>query len=351
VKSCGSFVRLGLSAQCQKGFGYRQMLGQAARRVARIAGRIDGGLIYHVGPPWVNRLGYQVFRTLYRRAAWRVRSLPVAGETSEWVQVLERDGCVAIPDFLPAPAFEEVRREYLRSRESLQYDRINIEDNDVVEEMADIHRYPESFPIIRATVVENVVMRSIVAGALHRPMGVRPRAWVKHWYKASTPQTPSGLDGHVMGVNYLHADVHYPTFKAFLYLSDTDESNGAFTYALGSHRLTLARLAFEYESSVQVAVKRRDDPNLPKYYGILKSPSEEQCRRMNVDCTSVVGKANTLIIANTHGFHRQGEFKEGAVREAIMFCFRTAEPGFRFAADDPSAAFFVPKGARSINSA
>jgi hypothetical protein len=320
------------------------MLAEVAQRLAWAAGRIDGGLIYHVGPAWVNRLGYQVFRTLYRNAGYRMRSMPVAGETRSWVDALERDGCIAIPDFLPAQVFDEVRREYGRSRETLRFDQINIEDNDVVEEMADIHQYLEHFPVIRTSVVENVLLRSIVAGALHRPIGIRPRAWVKRWYKAPTSQTPSGLDGKVMGVNYLHADVHYPTFKAFLYLGDTDESNGAFNYALGSHRLTLARLAYEYDASVQVAVKKRDDPHVAKYYGILKSPSEQHCRRMGIRCTPIVGKANTLVIANTHGFHRQGDFEDGAVREAVMFCFRTAEPGFRFADDDPTAAFIQSNG-------
>ena len=39
------------------------------------------------------------------------------------------------------------------------------------------------------------------------------------------------------------------------------------------------------------------------------------------------GKANTLVLANTEGFHRQGDFDFGTVREAVFMCFRSSEPG------------------------
>jgi hypothetical protein len=43
----------------------------------------------------------------------------------------------------------------------------------------------------------------------------------------------------------------------------------------------------------------------------------------------MVGKANTLVLANTQGFHRQGEFQPGTARDMACLCFRSSEPGGR----------------------
>ena len=54
----------------------------------------------------------------------------------------------------------------------------------------------------------------------------------------------------------LHADTHYPTVKAWLFLTDIDENNGAFVYSKGSHKLSFARVRHEYEISVNTARMR-----------------------------------------------------------------------------------------------
>lgn len=299
-------------------------LRETLQRIGRL--RIDGGLRYHAGPPILNRLGYQVFRSIYTSTAWHLRDLPVGELYRPHVETLERDGCVAIPDFLPPEVFAAVRAEYDRSRQTLPYEVWVVEDNNVVEEMIDLSFHAGRLPITEAAVVDSATLRSIVAGALRRPIGAPPRVWAKRWQKADTPQKPRAL-GHVIGSNYLHADVHYPTFKAFFYLNDIDERNGAFIYAMGSHRMTPARLAYEYEASVRLS-KMPSSAHAEVPAGYARIPTEQQLAAMKINCRSITGKANTMVIANTQGFHRQGDFEPGTAREALMFCFRSSEPGF-----------------------
>ena len=119
----------------------------------------------------------------------------------------------------------------------------------------------------------------------------------------------------------MEAHVHYPTCKAWLYLNDIDERNGAFIFCKGSQKMTPARLAYEYEASIRVARNRHTSSN----NGLLRKPTQRQISAMKLRETSMCGKANTLLIANTQGFHRMGEFSDERPREKIYICFRDVE--------------------------
>ena len=58
---------------------------------------------------------------------------------------------------------------------------------------------------------------------------------------------------------------------------------------------------------------------------LLRKPTERQISAMKLRETSMCGKANTLLIANTQGFHRMGEFSDERPREKIYICFREVE--------------------------
>jgi hypothetical protein len=50
-------------------------------------------------------------------------------------------------------------------------------------------------------------------------------------------------------------------------------------------------------------------------------PRPEQLKRMGIAERSTCGKANTLVIANTMGFHRRGEFQPDITRNLLMLRF------------------------------
>ena len=97
----------------------------------------------------------------------------------------------------------------------------------------------------------------------------------------------------------LHSDTFHPTVKAWLFLTDVAEDEGPFTYVPGSHRLTPQRRLWERRMSVTM----RDQPDrltrrgsfriAPAHLPALRLP---QARRFAVP-------ANTLIVADTCGFH------------------------------------------------
>ena len=50
----------------------------------------------------------------------------------------------------------------------------------------------------------------------------------------------------------LHADRHYPTIKAYYSLNGSTTENGAYVWVPKSHRLTAARLRYEYADSISL---------------------------------------------------------------------------------------------------
>ena len=57
----------------------------------------------------------------------------------------------------------------------------------------------------------------------------------------------------------LHFDVNYQSYKAILYLNDTDEKNGAFKIIPKSHKVTVKRLKKEYVYSISNKIDKIDN--------------------------------------------------------------------------------------------
>lgn len=330
---------------------HRKMLdGTLVQSLRRVEGRIRGLVMsrhrYHRGSVLANRLGYQLFRALSKSAAWQLRRRAVSPEMMQHVARLDEDGVVVIPDFLAPEAFERVRAEYLRSLRELPYQPGVVEDNDVAVRYLDIDKAPpEAFTAAREHFQRSPLLLGIAAAAMRRPVSAVPPVTMNIWEKIpasdKTERTP--------GANYVHADVHYPTVKMFFYLNDIDEENGAIMYARGSHKMTPARLAYEYDASVRVARAKSEGTLYSKVpYGLVRVPTEAQIQDMGIVLESICGKANTLIIANTQGFHKQGQFRNDKPREKLMVDFRDCEASlYNFVRERGFALFGVPAADKS----
>jgi hypothetical protein len=124
------------------------------------------------------------------------------------------------------------------------------------------------------------------------------------------------------GEYMLHADTHYPTFKAWFYLNDITERNGAFVYVRGSHRLSLERLKYEYDASIRVAKAKRDGIWRQLLYGHSCGIRDDFLTRLGLREQAIRGPANTLV-ANTTGFHCRGAFSCEEPRETVHLDWRS----------------------------
>lgn len=109
----------------------------------------------------------------------------------------------------------------------------------------------------------------------------------------------------------LHADTFHPTVKAWLFLTDVAADEGPFTYVAGSHRPTAARLTWE-RARVQAA-----DLDRLSARGSLRIRADELAGLGLPAPTAFAVPANTLVIADTYGFHARGPSVRPSVRAEI----------------------------------
>lgn len=99
----------------------------------------------------------------------------------------------------------------------------------------------------------------------------------------------------------LHSDAFQPSVKAWLFLTDVTPDDGAFTYVPGSHRLTPARLAWEREMSLGARTAER----LTARGSFRIAP--DRLAALGLPPPQVMAvPANTLVVADTYGFHARG---------------------------------------------
>jgi len=100
---------------------------------------------------------------------------------------------------------------------------------------------------------------------------------------------------------FLHSDTFHPTAKAWLFLDDVGEDDGPLAYVPGSHRLTPRRLAWEREQSLSAASSA--DPMHGE--GSFRATEADLSAMDLPSPVRMAVPANTLIIADTSGFHRR----------------------------------------------
>jgi Phytanoyl-CoA dioxygenase (PhyH) len=271
---------------------------------------------YQDGSVLANRLGLQFMRIATLNMIWRLRKRPVDADIREWVEAFRRDGVLVIENFFPQDVFEAVRAECREAYASGAFKAEVAEDNHIIEEHLAARGH--NVPLTQQVFNEHELFKRLVAAVTRRPAVDTLKIDVNFMTKSKDAPAPKRM----VGTNYLHADVHYSSGKAWLYLNDIDESNGAFVYAKGSKRMTLARLAHEYDASVRHAKAKRDKTLFSETPACLvRMPTERQLRGMKIEETVISGKANTLVFADVMGFHKRGEFEEGCRREQVQIRF------------------------------
>ncbi|WP_318248063.1 phytanoyl-CoA dioxygenase family protein [Novosphingobium huizhouense] len=99
----------------------------------------------------------------------------------------------------------------------------------------------------------------------------------------------------------LHADAFQPSAKAWLFLDDVAEDEGPLTYVPGSHRLTPERLAWERRMSLSAAQAERLTAR-----GSFRVTDEDLVAMRLPPPRRLAVPANTLVVADTFGFHARG---------------------------------------------
>jgi hypothetical protein len=260
-----------------------------------------------LGSKWLNRAGLHAWRlTAAHRLAWWRRKRLAHRVATELRAQFDRDGFVVVRDILPTEQFEEVRSAMLQ----MDLECRNHKQGDTV-----TTRMP----------VGPELLRHVPALA-----GLLATSWWRSLmaYVASTRAEPlyyvqavaGGVEeGPADPQLELHSDTFHPSLKAWLFLTDVEEDGRPLTYVARSHRLTPQRIAWEKRKSIEI-----DDTDRLSQRGSLRIGLEELPALGLPQPTAFAVPANTLVVADTAGFHARATSDRPTLRiEIWAYCRRS----------------------------
>jgi hypothetical protein len=254
-----------------------------------------------IGSRRLNEWGLHAARVglAYKLASARRRRLAgvISGEDRA---AFDRDGFVVRPGFLPEQQFASLVAEVRAYRGPL---REITEGDTVMRKIALDGKTLAELPAL-ATVLRSRDWRGLIRYAGSRD--AEPVVWVQSILRhaCAGPADPQ---------TFLHADTFHPTVKAWLFLTDVAEDGGPFTYVPGSHRLTAERLAWERRMSLSA----RHSPNAEVRQGSFRIDAVELASLSLPPPRAFPVPANTLIVADTFGFHARGPSVRPSLRVEI----------------------------------
>jgi hypothetical protein len=277
-----------------------------------------------IGSPKLNRDGLHVsrIRLAHHLAQWRRRRLASALDADD-VAAFQRDGFILKHSFLPDAVFAALQQSVLAyrapARETIQGDTIT---RRMALDPPALARLPEARYLLRDPRWLGLI-RYVASSALE------PLVYVQTIFSQIRDAPPDPQTD-------LHADTFHATVKAWLFLTDVAEDEGPFVYVPGSHIPTPRRLAWERKISIGAAagadvLSARGSPRIrPEMLGRL---GYAQPRAFAVP-------ANTLIVADTVGFHARGPSVRPSTRIEI-WAYGRRNPFLPWLGFDPAAAPLV----------
>lgn len=243
-----------------------------------------------LGSRRLNRWG--LHRARVRLAAamcgWRRRRLAGAVRP-DWREAFDRDGFVAIPEIVAAEEFARLRQAILDyegpAREMRQGDAIT-------RRLAVGPDMLAAIPQLRV-----LLAREDIRALFHYVAGFR----IEPLHYIQTIVTHDGAND-ADPQESLHADAFHSSLKAWLFLNPVEADEAPFRFVPGSHRMEGGRLAWEYRRSLA-------DPRAIDRLSARGSPrvGPSDLAEMGLPgATALAVPANTLVVADTVGFHARG---------------------------------------------
>lgn len=229
----------------------------------------------------------------------------------------DRDGFVEKRDFLPAETFARLRDAIFSYRGPA---REMVQGDTSTRRIALDPRALDALPEARALLADPV-WRGLIryAGSFDQ----EPLSYIQTIFSQVREGPPDPQ-------THLHADTFHATVKAWLFLTDVAEDEGAFCYVPGSHRPTPERLEWERAMSIRAP----DEVDRLSGRGSFRITREELPALKLPEPRLFAVPANTLVVADTHGFHARGPSARLSTRIEI-WAYGRRNPFLPWAGLDP----------------
>lgn len=270
-----------------------------------------------IGSQRLNQWGLHRQRVaLADRTAWTRRARWVGSLSADDRAAYARDGFVVKRDFLPAELFARVRAEASAHVSQVRQMRQGrAVTRRVTLDLADAGQLPHCVAAANDPRLDRLMRYVAAHDAV--PLMYLQIIIVDPDRGGQDPQT------------VLHRDTFHSIAKAWLFLQDVGEDDGPFAYVPGSHRLTERMRAWEYQQSLQAA----SSGNVYHARGSFRMPPEDLEGLGLGPAMKVAVPANTLVVADTHGFHARTPSSRQTLRMEIYGTLRGNPYGLGFGVD------------------
>jgi hypothetical protein len=272
-----------------------------------------------IGNLWLNEHGLHTARVAvaYRLAQARRRRLARLIPEDDR-RHFDRDGFIVKRDFLPAHIFEalaaQVRALRAPAREMAEGDTITRHialDPGVLDKVPGVRH-------LLGSEYRNLISYAGSSAAM-------PMVYLQTILSSARAGTPDPQTD-------LHTDTFHPTAKAWLFLTDVAADAMPFVYVPGSHILTPQRLAWEHRMAVAASGGSSQDPSK-----LVRAIAPDTLAALGLPPPRVIAvPANTLVVADTFGFHARGPSARPTTRVEIWAMGRR-NPFLPWAGLDPWA--------------
>jgi hypothetical protein len=259
-----------------------------------------------LGSAALNRRGLHVARTKLAASmsGWRRSRLAARVDAAD-VASYDRQGFLIKRDFLPPAQFAALKND-LEARRLRSWER---REGATVTRRVSLDRPDIAGRAPLEALLEDRRMFDLLRYAAG--CGGEPLVHIQTVIAEPDPSRPDPQ-------NTLHMDTFHSTAKAWLYLQDVNLDDGPLLYVPGSHRMTPERLAWERELSVHAA--QHDDPEIAAGSFRVDKP---MLGRLGYDApVAMTVPANTLVVADTHGFHARGVSDRPTMRSEVYASLR-----------------------------
>jgi hypothetical protein len=271
-----------------------------------------------IGSPKLNRMGLHIARRRITAPLGRYRRNRLAHLVSaEDRQALARDGFIIKHNFLPDETFRALKREI----ESLNVPAREAVIGDTLTRLIPLDgRLLPKLPTTRS-VLEGEPYRSLLSyvGSFRR----RPHLYIQTVFSKVLEDAPPDIQ------SFYHSDTFHPTVKSWFFLDDVSPDSTPFTYVPGSHIANRRRMAWERRTSIDAA-RGNDKLTAEGSFRI----TEAEIRRLGYSApVALPVAANTLVVADTSGFHARGT-AAGKTRRLSIWAYSRSNPFLPFTGGD-----------------
>jgi len=271
-----------------------------------------------IGSRRLNRMGLHVARRRIAAPLGRYRRNRLAHLVSaDDRAALARDGFIIKQNFLDDETFRRLKAEI----QGLNVPAREAVIGDTLTRLIPLDgRLLPRLPATKS-VLEGKPYRSLISyvGSFRR----RPHLYVQTVFSKVLEDAPPDIQ------SFYHSDTFHPTVKSWFFLDDVSADSTPFTYVPGSHIANRRRMAWERRTSINAA-KGDDRLTAEGSFRI----SEAEIRRLGYGApVSLPVSANTLVVADTSGFHARGT-AAGKTRRLSIWAYSRSNPFLPFTGGD-----------------